>query len=124
MQILQTSLGIVTQEKTLFTYHAGKNYSSFVDFDFTPVFLDDTSSLFTNSTLEAEARDLCGGNEECFFDVAMTGRTSVGEATLEYFIDLQERTNYSQIGMKVEKRTEIKTRKWAFLDLSFPTTSH
>lgn len=60
--------------------------------------------------METEARNLCGGNEECFFDVAMTGRKSVGEATLEYFRELQERTNYSKIGRKVENRTKIQIR--------------
>ncbi|XP_028410519.1 sushi domain-containing protein 2-like isoform X2 [Dendronephthya gigantea] len=88
---------IATQENTLFTYHSGKSYSSFVNLGFTPVFLDDTSSLFSNSTFEAEARNLCGGNKECIFDVAVTGKTSVGEATLEYFNELMQRTNNSRI---------------------------
>jgi hypothetical protein len=92
-----SNLGIVERNKTLFTYRNGEDYDSFRDLDFTPVFLDDTSSLFSNSTLEQEAKNICGENEECLFDIAMTGKTSIGEATLELVNELEEKTNNSKI---------------------------
>jgi hypothetical protein len=98
--VCKFSAGIVERSKTLFTYRIGESYDSFLDLDFTPVFLDETASLFSNSTLEQEARNVCGENKECLFDIAVTGKTRVGEATLESFNELQQRTNNSQIGMR------------------------
>ncbi|CAB4032217.1 Hypothetical predicted protein [Paramuricea clavata] len=89
---------IVERHKTMFTYRIGNSYDSFLDLDFTPVFMDETNSLFSNSTLEQEARNVCGDNAECLFDIAVTGKTSIGEATLELFDELEERTNNSHIG--------------------------
>ena len=82
----------------MFTYRIGESYDRFRDLDFTPVFLDETASLFSNSTLEQEAKNICGENKECLFDIAVTGKASVGEATLELINELEERTNYSKIG--------------------------
>ena len=82
----------------MFTYHVGESYDNFVDLGFTPVFLDETNSLFSSNTLEQQARDICGENKECLFDIAVTGKTSVGEATLESYNELQQRTNYSKLG--------------------------
>ena len=91
---------MVDRNKTLFTYRFGKSYDSFRDLDFTPVFLDDTSSLFSNSTFEQEARNICGENKECLFDIAVTGKTSIGEATLELINELEEKTNNSKVVAK------------------------
>ncbi len=82
----------------MFTYRIGESYDRFRDLHFTPVFLDETASLFSNSTLEQEAKNICGENKECLFDIAVTGKASVGEATLELINELEERTNYSKIG--------------------------
>ena len=90
-------VGIVDRNKTLFTYRSGESYDNFLDLGFTPVFLDETNSLFSDDTLKQQARDICGENEECLFDIAVTGKTSVGEATLESYNEVQQRTNYSQI---------------------------
>ena len=91
-------LGMVDRNKTLFTYRFGENYDRFRDLDFTPVFLDDTSSLFSNSTFEQEAKNICGENQECLFDIAVTGKTSIGEETLELVNELEEKINNSKIG--------------------------
>ena len=82
----------------MFTYRTGESYDSFLNLGFTPVFLDETNSLFSNNTLEQQARDICGENEECLFDIAVTRKTSVGEATLESYNEVQQRTKNSQIG--------------------------
>ena len=85
----------------MFTYRVGDSYESFRDLDFTPVFLDDTSSIFSSPTLEQEARNICGENKECLFDIAVTGKTSVGEATMELVNELEEKRNNSKIGMPI-----------------------
>ena len=82
----------------MFTYRIGESYDRFRDVDFTPVFLDDPSSLFSNSTFEQEAKNICGANQECLFDIAVTGKKSIGEATLALIIELEEKTNNSKIG--------------------------
>ncbi|XP_028415599.1 sushi domain-containing protein 2-like isoform X2 [Dendronephthya gigantea] len=91
---------IVDRNKTLFTYHVGKSYDSFSNLNFIPVFLDETNSLFSSSTLAKEARSICGGNEECLFDIAVTGKTDIGEATLQSFNEIQKRTNASKLVAK------------------------
>ncbi|XP_028417110.1 sushi domain-containing protein 2-like [Dendronephthya gigantea] len=63
---------IVDRNKTLFAYHVGKSYDSFFTPNFIPVFLDETNTLFSSFTLEQEARSVCGGNEECLYDIAVT----------------------------------------------------
>ena len=90
--------GVVNRNRTLFTYRIGESYDNFRDVDFTPVFVDDTSSLFSNSTLEQEARNICGEIQECLFDIAVTGKTSIGEATVELINELEEKINNSKIG--------------------------
>ena len=87
----------------MFTYRIGESYDSFLGLDFTPVFLDETASLFSNSTFEQEARKVCGENDECLFDIAVTGKTRVGEATLESFNELQQIINDSKIGKRVQQ---------------------
>ncbi len=94
---------MVERNRTLFTYRIGESYESFRVPDFTPVFPDETTSLFSSSTLKQEAMTICGENEECLFDIAVTGKTSVGEATLESFNELQEKTNNSLIGKRIKQ---------------------
>ena len=76
----------------------GQSYDTFLDLGFTPAFPDETNALFSSDTLEKEAIDICGENEECLFDIAVTGKTSVGKSTLESYNELQQRINYSKIG--------------------------
>ena len=90
--------GIVQRNKSLFTYHGGKSYESFVDYGFTPVFLDETNLHFSNLRLEREANSVCGKNKECLFDVAVTGKVNIGKATLESLSELEKRRNQSKVG--------------------------
>ena len=110
--------GVVEKNKTLFTYHVGESYDTFLDLSFTPAFLDETASLFSSSTLEQEARNICGENAECLFDIAVTGKASVGEATLKAFNDLQERTNNTMIGKNLLIIFAISVH---FFQLIFPS---
>ena len=62
------------------------------------MFLDESNSLFSDVDMERRARSVCGENKECLFDVAVTGKTSIGEATLKSFEELQIRKNDSIVG--------------------------
>ena len=66
-------------EDSLFTYKPGSNWTIFYDPTFTPTY----EPVFSDLDLEAEANELCRGDRFCLFDVAATGRTDIGLATLE-----------------------------------------
>ena len=38
--------------------------------------------MFTDASLEEKANEICGNDDFCKFDIAATGRTEIGEATL------------------------------------------
>ncbi|XP_028415602.1 sushi domain-containing protein 2-like isoform X2 [Dendronephthya gigantea] len=100
---LHTEFGqkwIVERNMTLFKYHPGKSYNSFSNKNFIPAFLDETGSLFSNLTLEQEARRICEGNEECLFDIAITGKKDIGEATLQSLIKIKKKKKLSKIVAK------------------------
>ena len=47
--------------------------------------------MFDNATLGQQARDVCGDNKECLFDIHTTGKVSIGRATkqaVESFVAL------------------------------------
>ena len=54
-----------------------------------PIFLDQDNLVFDNATLGQQARDACGDNKQCLFDIHTTGKVSIGEASkqaLESFV--------------------------------------
>ena len=40
-------------------------------------------TVFSDPALEAQAMELCDGDEFCLFDIASTGRIEIGMSTLE-----------------------------------------
>ena len=74
-------LGRVESGNKLYT-----NVSDDVNFkcpeSFVPIFLDQALQ-FENSTLEEEARSVCGNDVNCLFDIAATGNTAIGQSTVE-----------------------------------------
>ena len=84
-------LGIVSKNDTLFTYRGGKDYDDYVDPGFTPVFLEDVESIFSNSNLQKEIKRICGDNIQCTFDIAVSGKTNIGQVTLNSINNLKER---------------------------------
>ncbi|XP_046863081.1 protein mesh-like isoform X2 [Xenia sp. Carnegie-2017] len=118
---------IVNSSKTLFKYPSGKSYNSFVDQTFTPKFLDESNTLFSDDDLERRARSVCGENKECLFDVAVTGKTSIGEATLKSFEELQIRKMtpllsrlLSILVVMVFKTVKIKQTFVVFVEVIIP----
>ena len=61
----------------MFTYPFTKTWRTYYNPSFTPV----CEPVFTNTTLEEKANEICGNNEFCKFDIAATGRTEIREAT-------------------------------------------
>ncbi|XP_028418710.1 uncharacterized protein LOC114544215 [Dendronephthya gigantea] len=88
------------QKQDSFRVPCRKKLRHFFTPNFIPVFLDETNTLFSSFTLEQEARSVCGGNEECLYDIAVTGKKDIGEATLESFNEIQKRTNASKLVAK------------------------
>ncbi|XP_078360269.1 sushi domain-containing protein 2-like isoform X2 [Oculina patagonica] len=74
-------LWATTANNSLFTYDEGKNHSSFFDVGYVPIFLDRDDLVFDNATLGQQARDVCGDNKQCLFDIHSTGKVSIGEAS-------------------------------------------
>ena len=46
-----------------------------------PLFLDQANLTFQNATLEKLAREVCGDNIQCLFDIHTTCKVSIGNAT-------------------------------------------
>ena len=46
-----------------------------------PIFLDEEDLVFHNASLGQQARDLCGDNKQCLFDIHTTGKISIGKAS-------------------------------------------
>ncbi|KAK2171160.1 hypothetical protein NP493_1097g00008 [Ridgeia piscesae] len=75
--------GRIQKADSLFKYIDGTSYETFNGKSFTPIFVDDIISAMTDTERQL-ANDTCKGNNlECMFDLAVTGKTEVAEATLE-----------------------------------------
>ena len=64
---------------SLFVYQPDQNWDAFYDPYFTPSY----KPPFSNSELEERAKEVCGNDTFCLFDIAATGNVDVGVATLE-----------------------------------------
>ena len=84
-------LGQINQSQSLFTYGAHESVAHFSKPDFMPMFADNIT--WHNQSLEQEAKDQCGDDFECLFDVASTNDLSVGMVTKDISIQLVNETN-------------------------------
>ena len=71
---------------SLFTYQPGETWATFYDPFFEPTY----HPKFSNPKLEAEAKELCGDDIFCLFDVAATGNIDIGLSTLTVGEEIQE----------------------------------
>ena len=79
----------------MFTYDEGKSHASYFDVGYVPIFLDEEDLVFRNVTLGQQARDVCGDNKQCLFDIHTTGKISIGKASkqvVESFIAVIKET--------------------------------
>ena len=73
-------IGIINNTlDTIFTYRPGDSWSEFYDPAFVPVY----EPVFNDSTLENEAKSVCGDDVFCLFDIATTKRVDIGASTME-----------------------------------------
>lgn len=73
-------VGILSSaSESYFSYNPGESFSSFYDPSFIPMF----EPTFEDSTLEKEAKEVCGDDEYCLFDIAATKKVEIGMATME-----------------------------------------
>ena len=75
------STGSTTANESLFTYEEGASHSYYFNAEYVPIFLDQDNLVFANATLGQKARDVCGDNKQCLFDIHTTGKVSIGEAS-------------------------------------------
>ncbi|XP_078619241.1 mucin-like protein [Branchiostoma floridae x Branchiostoma japonicum] len=68
-------------KKSIFHYNTGESSSNFTSANFVPKFTDDVT--FSDPDLEKRARDICGDDTSCLFDVAEMGDIEVGRAEVE-----------------------------------------
>ena len=74
------SIGIIAEiSESLFVYGPGESWRTFYHPDYVPTF----APTFNNSTLEREAKKMCGDDQFCLFDIAATKRVEIGAATME-----------------------------------------
>ena len=86
-------IGIInSSENSLFTYSFNETWRTYYNPSFTPIY----EPVFTNTTLEEKANEICGNDEFCKFDIAATGRTEVGEATYNSGQDFERLVNMSK----------------------------
>lgn len=72
--------GIIDDEAdSWFTYPSGSRWSDFYQPNFSPMF----AATFDDPDLEAEAKEACGEDEFCLFDIAATRRVEIGMATMQ-----------------------------------------
>ena len=103
--------GTTTANSSLFTYDEGKSHASYFDVGYVPLFLDEEDLVFNNVTLGQQARDLCGDNKQCLFDIHTTGKISIGKASkqaVESFIAVinQTETPGKQIFFKESDKSQ------------------
>ena len=80
------TVGIINDEsESLFTYTPSAGF----DFYYHPLYIPLFEAVFSNSALQEEAEEICGGDDRCLFDIAVTGCIDIGMCTLEQveFID-------------------------------------
>ena len=85
---LSITLGIINNSAySLFDYHEpGESWSTFYDSDFTPSF----GAEFSDPEAEAEAMELCQGDEFCLYDFATTGSMNISLSTLNGSVNYEE----------------------------------
>ncbi|CAH1226410.1 MUC4 [Branchiostoma lanceolatum] len=68
-------------KKSLFFYKDGEDVNTFISVDYQPKYTDEL--VFSDPELETKAREICGNDTECLFDVSQTGDIEVAVITVE-----------------------------------------
>ena len=84
-------LGQINQSQSLFTYAQNESVDTFSVPGFVPMFADNIT--WYNNSLEQEAKEQCGDDQECLFDAASTNDLSVGLVTKKISVQLVNESN-------------------------------
>ena len=104
MLILYINAGIIDDvAESLFTYSNNESFSSYHD----PAFLPTFELEFTDPELETEARQICGNDQFCLFDIAATGRLEIGLGTAQGNLEFEAIVNITTPGMSREQHRNI-----------------
>ncbi|XP_019632992.1 PREDICTED: mucin-like protein isoform X1 [Branchiostoma belcheri] len=68
-------------KKSVFFYKDGEDVNTFTSTDYQPKYTDEL--LFDDPELETRAREICGNDTECLFDVSQTGDLEVAVITVK-----------------------------------------
>ncbi|RNA08668.1 sushi domain-containing 2-like [Brachionus plicatilis] len=115
---------LVNSESSIFIYQQGFQHSNYVDLSYIPKFVQD-GIIFSNSSLESLAREKCGENIKCLYDVSVTLDIEIGILSLKFDKKIevfqQDLANISQALENFEKpNNETET---SFLDTELPLSS-
>lgn len=102
-------LGLLNASNSLFIYHEDKKHEDFVNIAYIPLFFDQLESLFSDKTLEIQAKAACGDVKECLFDVAASGSLSFGNSTK------QSVEHYNEKKKDINTGKTTLTRSFSFL---------
>ncbi|XP_048768421.2 protein mesh-like [Ostrea edulis] len=69
----------ITETVSLFTYEVGKSYNDYQKLSFRPAFT-------SPANVPPEVEELCGGDEECVFDYAVTGSAELAAETQQFTV--------------------------------------
>ncbi|CAH3193578.1 unnamed protein product [Porites evermanni] len=101
---------VTTGNISLFTYEEGKSHAFYFDANYVPTFLDEEELSFDDSALGLQARDVCGHNRQCMFDIHTTRRVNIGIASkqaVESFIEINIATQTQ--GYEARYRVKVTT---------------
>ena len=74
---------LVNNVTSVFTYQQGFQHSDFVDLSYTPKFIQD-EIVFSNSSMEILAKEKCGENKKCLFDISVTSDIEIGVMNVNF----------------------------------------
>ena len=88
---LRFKSGQITDQESLFTYGPGESVSTFANKTFQPMFVEDIE--WADNKTEAQAKEKCKGDVVCLFDAASTNNVSIGLASQEINIKVEDENN-------------------------------
>ena len=89
-----------TARNSLFFYNSEENWDTFYD----PFFVPSYQPTFSSTELETQAREVCGNDKFCLFDIAATGNVDIGVTTLKSSKEIDEIYSYSLPSKSIANR--------------------
>ncbi|CAF1091450.1 unnamed protein product [Brachionus calyciflorus] len=74
---------LTNEQSSIFVYDNNLTQKNYVDVNFLPRFMQDGVD-FTDSTLALIAKEKCGNNSKCLFDISATKDVNIGQMTLDF----------------------------------------